>query len=543
MLDEVQTGLGRTGRWLGFQHAGILPDVVTVAKALGNGVPVGACWARADVADAFQPGDHGSTFGGQPLACVGGAGDARGDGGRGRSAVGRDRRGATWPPPSTPCPGWPPCAGRPAPRRRAGARPAGRPRRRQGVQDRCSTTAGRQRRHRHRAPAGARPCSCPTAEIDEAVAILGDACSAGGRHRRAGDVTRHLLDIDDLTAAELSRRPRARQRPVPPRVLAGRGVGARLREAQRPHPQRHRDGGRPAGRPPGHDPGRGGRHRHPRRRSRTWRAPSPATTPPSAPVCWTTATSSGWPRVADVPVVNLLSDRAHPSQALADLLTIQQCTAGSPGCSVAYVGDWQQRRPLARRRPRPGRGRRCASPPRRATAVDDDLDASARSAATIAEWAPPEEAVEGADVVYTDVWASMGQEAEADATARRLRRLYGRRPRSWPWPSRCGVPALPARPSRRGGHAAVLDGPASRVWPQAENRMHAARGPAAAGCSGRGRNADDGWPRPSASTASARSLERADGDEPGPAGRAARRRRLVATQATVSAATSRSSAR
>jgi predicted acetylornithine/succinylornithine family transaminase len=68
MVDEIQTGLGRTGRWFGFQHLGIRPDVVTMAKALGNGVPVGACWARPEIAAAFEPGDHGSTFGGQPLA-------------------------------------------------------------------------------------------------------------------------------------------------------------------------------------------------------------------------------------------------------------------------------------------------------------------------------------------------------------------------------------------------------------------------------------------------------------------------------------------
>jgi predicted acetylornithine/succinylornithine family transaminase len=68
MLDEVQTGLGRTGRWFGFQHAGVEPDVVTMAKALGNGVPIGACWARGPVADVFEPGDHATTFGGQPLA-------------------------------------------------------------------------------------------------------------------------------------------------------------------------------------------------------------------------------------------------------------------------------------------------------------------------------------------------------------------------------------------------------------------------------------------------------------------------------------------
>lgn len=72
MLDEIQTGLGRTGHWFCFQASGIEPDVVTVAKALGNGMPIGACWARNEVAGAFRPGDHGSTFGGQPLACSAG---------------------------------------------------------------------------------------------------------------------------------------------------------------------------------------------------------------------------------------------------------------------------------------------------------------------------------------------------------------------------------------------------------------------------------------------------------------------------------------
>ncbi|MDE3203688.1 MAG: acetylornithine transaminase [Acidobacteriota bacterium] len=70
MVDEVQTGLGRTGEWFAFQHYGVRPDVVTMAKALGNGVPIGACWARSDVADAFVPGDHATTFGGQPLAAA-----------------------------------------------------------------------------------------------------------------------------------------------------------------------------------------------------------------------------------------------------------------------------------------------------------------------------------------------------------------------------------------------------------------------------------------------------------------------------------------
>jgi|TARA_B110001454_G_scaffold197730_1_gene201408 predicted acetylornithine/succinylornithine family transaminase len=70
VMDEIQTGLGRTGAWFGFHHAGIRADIVTVAKALGNGVPIGAVWATAEVASAFGPGDHGSTFAGQPLAAA-----------------------------------------------------------------------------------------------------------------------------------------------------------------------------------------------------------------------------------------------------------------------------------------------------------------------------------------------------------------------------------------------------------------------------------------------------------------------------------------
>ena len=68
MLDEVQCGLGRTGKWFAFQHADILPDVMTLAKGLGSGVPVGACLAAGKAAGTFKPGNHGSTFGGNPLA-------------------------------------------------------------------------------------------------------------------------------------------------------------------------------------------------------------------------------------------------------------------------------------------------------------------------------------------------------------------------------------------------------------------------------------------------------------------------------------------
>ena len=69
MLDEVQTGMGRTGKWFAFQHTAIVPDVMTLAKGLANGVPIGACLARGEAAEVFKPGNHATTFGGNPLAC------------------------------------------------------------------------------------------------------------------------------------------------------------------------------------------------------------------------------------------------------------------------------------------------------------------------------------------------------------------------------------------------------------------------------------------------------------------------------------------
>ncbi len=70
MIDEVQCGIGRTGSWFAFQHTGVLPDVMTLAKGLGSGVPIGACVAAGASADIFKPGNHGTTFGGGPLVCA-----------------------------------------------------------------------------------------------------------------------------------------------------------------------------------------------------------------------------------------------------------------------------------------------------------------------------------------------------------------------------------------------------------------------------------------------------------------------------------------
>jgi len=68
IIDEVQTGFGRTGAWFGYQSAGVSPDIVTMAKGLGNGMPIGAVWAKREVAQVMKPGDHGSTFSGTAIA-------------------------------------------------------------------------------------------------------------------------------------------------------------------------------------------------------------------------------------------------------------------------------------------------------------------------------------------------------------------------------------------------------------------------------------------------------------------------------------------
>ena len=68
IYDEVQTGMGRTGRLFAYEHSGVIPDILTLAKGLAGGVPIGAILAKEEVAQAFEPGNHAATFGGNPLA-------------------------------------------------------------------------------------------------------------------------------------------------------------------------------------------------------------------------------------------------------------------------------------------------------------------------------------------------------------------------------------------------------------------------------------------------------------------------------------------
>ena len=170
--------------------------------------------------------------------------------------------------------------------------------------------------------------------------------------------------------------------------------------------------------------------------------------------------------VSPVPIVNLRSDSTHPIQALADLLTIRQALGGLSGRTLAYIGDGNNMaHALALAGPLVGMKVRVASPlGYELSGTDAELTSD------------PEAAVAGADVVYTDVWTSMGQEAEAAARNEAFAGfLVDDELMSRAAPTAIFLHCLPAH---RGQEVTttVIDGPQSRVWQQAENRMHTARG-------------------------------------------------------------------
>lgn len=275
---------------------------------------------------------------------------------------------------------------------------------------------------------------------------------------------RHFLEVDDLTADELAEVLRLAELADPPRVLAGKGVALlfekpslRTRDATEMavvqlggHPVTHRadevdiDVREPAG-----DVARVLSGYHALLAARVFEH----------------AKLERMAAAATVPVVNLLSDDSHPCQALADLLTLHRRWGGLRGRSIAYVGDGNNVcRSLVLAARSVGMEVRVATPP----GYEPPLDVPC--------FRDPADAVEGVDAVYTDVWASMGQEAEAVVRRRAFEgftvdaRLMAR--------ADADAVFLHCLPAHRGEEVAaeVMDGPQSVVWQQAHNRMHAARG-------------------------------------------------------------------
>ncbi|MXW42607.1 MAG: ornithine carbamoyltransferase [Acidimicrobiia bacterium] len=180
--------------------------------------------------------------------------------------------------------------------------------------------------------------------------------------------------------------------------------------------------------------------------------------------------------VSPVPVVNMLSDQAHPLQALADLLTIQQAFGQIAGCRIAYVGDPNNvSRSLAIAAVLAG-GEFVVASPSDYCFNTNDLQRIAQSGAVPVVMEDPFEAVQGAQVVYTDVWVSMGQEADAvQKLAAFSNYMVTPELMAEAAPEAIFMHCLPARPGSEVNDE-VLYGPQSRIWQQAENRMHTARG-------------------------------------------------------------------
>lgn len=176
-----------------------------------------------------------------------------------------------------------------------------------------------------------------------------------------------------------------------------------------------------------------------------------------------------------VPVVNLLSDVAHPCQALADLLTLRQHWGGLAGRTLAWVGDGNNvARSLTMAAAMSGMTVRLACPA--GHHLDETTIDGARAHGTVEVVGSPAEAVDGADAVVTDTWVSMGQEAQSSA---RLDAFAGYQVDAALMAAAApGAVFLHCLPAHRGQEvtAEVIDGPSSLIWPEAANRMHAMRG-------------------------------------------------------------------
>ena len=462
-LDEVQTGIGRTGAWFAHQlpfAGGVTPDVVTLAKGLGGGIPIGATIALGDAGSLLEPGNHGTTFGGNPVACAAALAvldtierdgllehvervgkrladaladqpvvtEVRGHGlmlaadldAEDAAAVvdaGRDAGyllNATGP--ST-LRFVPPLVHLRVRRRglrrgvRAGSSPARGPTT-EGAPD--AAPPRRRRPHARRAGGGPRPRGRHQGRALRAPTARGPA------HRRAG-----LRPADAADPGLLLRRHRRARRPRHDRRRrARRHGGARVRRGRRPGAGPPGLGDRLAHRPPG----------RPRHHGRV---------------------------LAGVPVVNALTDEFHPCQLLADLQTVREHVGTLAGTRVAFVGDgacnmgnsWVLAGATAGMHVVVGAPEGYEPD---AAVVARAREVASRTGGSVTLERDPVAAVTGAAVVVTDTWVSMGREEEA-ADRLRLFTPYAltadlARPRR-PGRDRHALPAgLPRHRDRRGRH-------------------------------------------------------------------------------------------
>jgi acetylornithine/N-succinyldiaminopimelate aminotransferase len=471
MVDEVQTGIGRTGKWFAFQHSDLKPDVMCLAKGLGGGVPIGAVVARGRAADILVPGDHGSTFGGNPLACAAALAvldtiDHQG------LLEQTQQRGAFF---------------------RSALEQFGSPVaevRGEGlmlavVLDKpiAKEIVGKAFEKKLIINATDEstirlvpPLVITEEQIDQALAILAELLAvnkptvAFTSPRREPGRLHDFLSIDDITVEQaeeilsLAAYDKQRRRLAPSIIqpVENRTVAMVFEKPSLRTRVSFETGIRELGGHPIHlgkaDIGMGSREAIKDIASNlsTW--------------CSMIVARLYWQRhlqdlaeFADVPVINALTEWEHPCQALADMLTIQE-QFGEDKIKITYVGDGNNvARSLAKLATRLGYPFTICGPenfrlePIEGMTQTSDL----------------EEGLSGASVVYTDVWISMGDEHEQEHRLK-VFEAYQVNSHVMSIAKREAI-FLHCLPARRGYEvtADVIDSKQSHVVQQAENRLHA----------------------------------------------------------------------
>lgn len=472
MLDEVQTGVGRTGEWFCFQHHGVRPDVLILAKGLGGGMPIGVCLAAGKAADILEPGDHGATFGGNPVACaaalavldtiehgemlpaIARVGDLLKEGLRGMGEPVAEVRGMGL------------MVGAQL------ARPIARDVVRQCFERGLILNATDDFMLRF-----VPPLILSEAQVKDALAILAEVLGVetpkvGARAAPSAAPARYgdVLAIDDLTEAQirdvldLASYSKQRRRlassavtPVEGRAVALLFEKASLRTRMSFEIAVAELGGHPVYLSKD-DVGLGKREAVKDIAGNLSR--------------WTSLVVARlyWQRDlkelalhCDVPVVNALTEWEHPCQALADMMTIRE-RFGEDRVKIAYVGDGNNvARSLAKLALRLGYDFTVCGPE----------NFRLEEMPGLVQTSDPEEGLSGAHVVYTDVWVSMGDEHEQEQRMR-VFEGYGVDARMMRLAEKDAV-FMHCLPARRGVEVSdeVMDGSQSVVHTQAENRLHA----------------------------------------------------------------------
>ena len=471
MLDEVQCGMGRTGEWFAFQHYDLKPDVVCLAKGLGNGMPIGAVLARGAAADILEKGDHGSTFGGNPLMCAAGLAvidtiEHQGVRANARKVGQYFKDGLN-------------SLGGPITEVRGVGLMIGvtldKPIARDVVKDcfeRKLIINATDEFNLRFVP----PLVLTEAQVDQALSVLAEVLgvpapktSAFAETWRAKELS-DVLTIDDLSTIQMEevlslaayQKERRKLAPSVIQPVENRSVALVFEKPSLRTRISFETAIRELGGHPMYlskaDIGMGSREsiRDVAQNLSRW--------------CSMIVARLYWQRhlvelaeCADVPVINALTEMEHPCQALADLLTIREAF-GDEKVKITYVGDGNNvARSLAKAATRLGYPMTICGPENFRLEPMEGLS----------QTSDIEEGLTGAHAVYTDVWVSMGDEHEQE---HRLKVFEKYRVDS----NMMSIAAkdaifLHCLPARRGFEVTdeVMDGKQSRVVDQAENRLHA----------------------------------------------------------------------